>query len=76
MHSLIFQITEERISETGLLTEDTIDVMNSDLMDFCTEIDEDKRNEGIKDLVERVLPPGMFTIKDKNQLVFNGVTNQ
>lgn len=76
MHSLIFQITEEIISETGLLTEDTIDVMNSNLMDYCTEIDEDARNEGIKSLVEEVLPTGMFTIKDKNQLVFNGGINQ
>jgi hypothetical protein len=72
MHSKIYQITEERIGEDNYITERTFDEGRNDFYDYCADIDEDDRNYAIESLAKNLLPTGMFTIVEKDTLIYNG----
>lgn len=72
MHSTIFQITTEKIEDGGLLDEDTLNQGNNSELDYCSDIDDEKRKERIENLVNKILPEGMFTLIDENTIRYNG----
>lgn len=72
MHSSVFQITTEKIKEGGLLDENTLHPGDSSGLDYCSDIDDEERKERIEDLVDKILPEGMFTLIDENTIRYNG----
>ena len=70
MHSKIIQITTNKAIE--LLNENTLYQDNFSQYDYCSEISNDTRQEVIKDLVNNVLPKGMFTFIAPDTLRYNG----
>lgn len=72
MQSTIFQITTEKIEESGLLDEDTLHQGDCSGLDYCSNIDNEERRERIEILVNRILPEGMFTLIDENTIRYNG----
>ena len=72
MQSTIFQITTEKIEESGLLDEDTLHQGDYFELDYCLNIDDDERKRRIETLVNEVLPKGMFTLIDENTIRYNG----
>ena len=72
MHGKIFQITTAKVDEDCRLTEDTIKQGDGTNYDYCSEIDDEERQECISYLVDEVLPPGMFELVSENVLRYNG----
>ncbi len=72
MHSSVFQITTEKIKEGGLLDENTLHQGDCSGLDYCSNIDDEERRERIEDLVDNILPEGMFTLIDDNTIRYNG----
>lgn len=72
MHSTIFQITTEKVEEGGFLNEDTLPQGDYSELDYCSDIDDGERKERIENLVNNVLPEGMFTLIDENTIRYNG----
>ena len=62
MHSKIFQITETRVDKDNYLNEDTLEQGDGHYYDYCSEIDEEERKFHIVNLVENILPKGMFDL--------------
>lgn len=76
MHSRIFQITKKQVERKNYLNEDTLEQGDTALIDYCSEIDDDEREENIAYLVDSVLPKGMFTRLGDNILRYNGGMEQ
>ena len=72
MHAKVFQITKQRVSEDNILNENTLEQGDSSDYDYCSEISEEERRVSIDALVNQVLPQGMFTLINNDELVFNG----
>ena len=72
MHSSVYQITTEKIKDGGLLDEDTLHQGDCSGLDYCSNIDDDERKERIENLVNNILPEGMFTLIDENTIRYNG----
>lgn len=72
MHSSVYQITTEKIIEGGLLDEDTLHQGDCSGLDYCSNIDDEERKERIENLVNNILPEGMFTLIDENTIRYNG----
>ena len=72
MHSSVFQITTEKIKEGGLLDENALHQGDCSGLDYCSNIDDEERRERIEDLVDKILPEGMFTLIDDNTIRYNG----
>ena len=62
MHSKIFQITETRVSKDNYLNEDTLTQGDDSFFDYCAEIDDEERQFHIDNLVNNILPKGMFEL--------------
>ncbi len=72
MHAKVYQITKQRVSEDNILNENTLEQGDSSDYDYCSEISSEDRAEMIENLVNNVLPKGMFTLVGTDELVFNG----
>lgn len=76
MHSKIFQITEKQVEKENYLNENTLEQGDNVLIDYCSEIDDEEREECIAYLVENILPKGMFTRMEANVIRYNGGLEQ
>ncbi len=76
MHSRIFQIATERIDNECYLNEDTLTQGDDGYYDYCSEIDDDIRKEDITNLVEHILPKGMFSLITEDTIRYNGGLEQ
>ncbi len=72
MHSKIFQITETRVDRDNYLNEDTLEQGDGHYYDYCSEIDEEERKFHIANLIDKVLPKGMFDLVAKDTIRYNG----
>ncbi len=73
MHSIIFQISDQPIVKEERIGIDHIEAVDMTSFDYACEISEEERKECIHDIVERILPKGMFTLgEDGETLVFQG----
>lgn len=73
MHSVIYQISDQPIAKEERIGIDNIEAGDMTSFDYAYEISEEERKECIRDLVERILPKGMFTLgEDGETLVFQG----
>ena len=72
MHSKIFQITQTRIDEDSYLNEDTLMQGEGSFFDYCGEIDDEERQLHIENLVNEVLPKGMFELVSENTIRYMG----
>ena len=72
MHGKIFQITTSKVDEDCRLTENTIEQGDGTDYDYCSEIDDEERQECISYLVDEILPTGMFELVAENVLRYNG----
>lgn len=72
MHSTIFQITTEKVEKGDFLNEDTLFQGDNSDLDYCSDIGEEERKERIENLVNKILPEGMFTLVDEDTIRYNG----
>lgn len=72
MHSKIFQITQKRVEKDCYLNEDTLMQGAGSFFDYCGEIDEEERQLHIENLVNGVLPKGMFEFVSKDTIRYLG----
>lgn len=72
MHSKIFQITETRVDKENYLNEDTLMQGDGSFFDYCAEIDEEERKVQIENLVNSILPEGMFELTSDDTIVYKG----
>ena len=73
MHSIIFQISDRPIAKEEHIGIDHIEGGDMTSFDYAYEISEEERKKCIRDIVERILPKGMFTLgEDGETLVFQG----
>jgi len=72
MHSTIFQITTGKVEKDNYLNEDTLLQGDNSDLDYCLDIDDEERKERIENLVNKILPEGMFTLIDENTIRYNG----
>lgn len=72
MHSKIFQITQTRASKEDYLNENTLEQGDGSYYDYCSEIDDEERKSHIANLVDNVLPKGMFELVEDEIIRYNG----
>ena len=72
MHSKIFQITEERPLKDNILNDCTLDQGDGHYYDYCSEIDEEERKFHIDNLINNILPKGMFELVSDDTIRYNG----
>lgn len=73
MYSTIFQITTQRISKDCFLNENTLPQGVNSEFDYCREISEDERKTAINNLIETILPKGMFILLNKDTIIYKVV---
>lgn len=76
MHSKIFQITKTRVNKDNYLNEDTLTQGDGSFFDYCAEIDEEERKFHIDNLVNNILPKGMFELISEDTIRYNGGEEQ
>lgn len=72
MHSKIFQITQTRVDKDNYLNEETLMQGCDSPFDYCAEIDEEERRFHIENLVNEVLPKGMFEFVSEDTIRYLG----
>lgn len=73
MHSLIYQISDEPINKEAYISTDHIEAGDMAYIDYTHETEENERKTLIKELAERILPKGMFTVsQDGETLTYQG----
>ncbi len=72
MHSKIFQITEERPLKDNILNDRTLEQGDGHYYDYCSEIDEKERKFHIDNLINNILPKGMFELVSEDTIRYNG----
>ena len=72
MHSKILQITEEKPLKDNILNEDTLEQGDGHDYDYCSEIDEEERKFHIANLIDNILPKGMFDLVAEDTIRYNG----
>ena len=72
MHSKIFQITTMRVSGENRLNENTLECGDGHYYDYCAEISAEERKYHIDNLVNHVLPKGMFELVSDDIIRYNG----
>lgn len=72
MHSTVYQITKERVIEGNFLNEDTLTQGTDGNIDYCSDIDATDRKWRIDNLVNTILPKGMFTQMENDTIRYNG----
>ena len=60
MHSRVFQISTTQIDKENYLNEDTLNQGDNSFYDYCADISDEERKEEITNLVNSILPKGMF----------------
>ena len=76
MHGKIFQITKTRVAEDCCLNETTLIQGGDSFFDYCAEIDDKQRKFHIENLVNSVLPEGMFELISEDTIRYNGGAEQ
>ena len=76
MHGKIFQITKTRVAEDCCLNETTLMQGGDSFFDYCAEIDDKQRKFHIENLVNSVLPEGMFELISEDIIRYNGGAEQ
>lgn len=76
MHSRIFQISKMWIEKENYLNEDTLQQGDGSFYDYCAEIDDEKRKEDIRYLVNTALPKGMFELVGDDTMRYIGGVEQ
>ncbi len=76
MHSKIFQITKTRVNKDSYLNEDTLMQGDNSFYDYCAEIDDEERKFHIDNLVNNILPKGMFELISENTMLYKGGAGQ
>ncbi len=72
MHSYIYQIGTKPFPEEEHLTPENVFEGNDIFLDYTYDLTSEERLEAIENLVENVLPKGMFTLSTDNNLNYNG----
>ncbi len=73
MHGTIYQISTEPVDLDDYISEDTVSVGDMAGFDYLYDTEEEERQERIQNLVENVLPKGMFIIAtDGEAIVYQG----
>ncbi|KOO67050.1 hypothetical protein [Xylanibacter rarus] len=72
MHSKIFQITETKVAKDNYLNENTLEQGDGNYYDYCSEIDDNERKPHITNLVDNILPKGMFELVEADVIRYNG----
>ena len=72
MHTKVFQITKQRVDNENTLNENTLTQGDGSFYDYCAEITPEYRKEMIVILVNEIMPKGMFTLLDNDEIVYNG----
>ena len=72
MHSKIFQITEEKPLKDNILNVCTLEQGDGHYYDYCSEIDVEERKFHIDNLINNILPKGMFTLVSEDIIRYNG----
>ena len=72
MHAKVFQITKQRVDNENTLNENTLTKGDGSFYDYCAEITPEFRKEMIVILVNEILPKGMFTLLDNDEIAYNG----
>lgn len=72
MHSKIFQITVEKPSKDNFLNENTLEQGDGHYYDYCSEINEEDRKFHISNLIDSILPKGMFELVEDDTIRYNG----
>ena len=76
MHSKIFQITQTRVDRDNYLNEDTLTQGDGSFFDYCGKIDDEERKFHIDNLVNNILPKGMFEFTSDDTIRYNGGAEQ
>ena len=71
MHSKIFQITEEKPLKDNILNDCTLE-QGDGHYDYCSEIGVEERKFHIDNLINNILPKGMFTLVSEDTIRYNG----
>ena len=72
MHSTIYQICIKPIAESDYLSIDNIVAGEMASISYVYDNTEEGRKHDIKNLLENILPKGMFTLSAKDTLTYNG----
>ena len=72
MHSKIFQITEVKAVKDNYLNDCTLEQGDGHYYDYCSEISEEERKMHIANLIDNVLPKGMFDLVAEDTIRYNG----
>lgn len=72
MHSSIFQISTMQIDEENYLNEDTLNQGDDSFYDYCANISDEERKSEISNLVNSILPKGMFELVSEDTILYKG----
>lgn len=74
MHSTIFQVATEKISEENFISERTFFDGDYSFLDWCADIPKDEQEEVINQLLEDLLPKGMFSrdMTEPRTIIYHG----
>ena len=69
MHGIVYQISTEPVDLDDYISEDTVSVGDMAVFDYLYDTEKEVRQERIHNLVENVLPKGMFTIAPDGEAI-------
>lgn len=72
MHSSIFQISTMQIDKENYLNEDTLNQGDDSFYDYCANISDEERKSEISNLVNSILPKGMFELVSEDTILYKG----
>lgn len=72
MYSSIFQISTMQIDKENYLNEDTLNQGDDSFYDYCANISDEERKSEISNLVNSILPKGMFELVSEDTILYKG----
>ena len=72
MHSRVFQISTTQIDKENYLNEDTLNQGDNSFYDYCADISDEESKEEITNLVNSILPKGMFELVSEDTIRYTG----
>ena len=72
MHSRVFQISTTQIDKENYLNEDTLNQGDNSFYDYRADISDEERKEEITNLVNSILPKGMFELVSEDTIRYTG----